>query len=65
MAPGKCPRCEKACGSIKLEEVDASVPFGDTIWKAVNYLCPWCNTILSTSIDPVALKTDIVNHNSI
>lgn len=55
----KCPKCEKLCPSIKLVEKDASAGIGSPTWKGVYYCCPWCQTILGASLDPVALKNDI------
>ena len=61
IALGKCPKCEKMVGHLKIEEIEAKVGFGGRSWNGINYLCPWCNTILGAGIDPVALKTDTVN----
>ena len=32
-----------------------------TPWKCIAFCCPHCNSILSVQIDPIAIKTDIVN----
>jgi hypothetical protein len=29
-------------------------------WKALTYACPSCNGALGVQIDPIAIKTDIV-----
>ena len=55
---GKCPKCEKPVSSVKAEAISAVV--GLENWKAVSYCCPWCDTVLSVQIDPVAIKTDIL-----
>lgn len=59
MGPGKCPKCENLVTRINLHGVQASVPFG-TVWNSITYNCPSCNTVLGVSIDPIAIKADIV-----
>jgi hypothetical protein len=56
---GKCPKCEQIVGHVNLVEINSSALFGQQ-WRTVKYCCPHCQTILSVQIDPVALKTDIV-----
>ena len=56
---GTCPGCGKIVGHVNLVEINASALFGQQ-WRTVKYCCPHCNVILSVQIDPVALKTDIV-----
>jgi hypothetical protein len=57
---GKCPKCDRTITNVKIEDVTVDVQFTPA-WKGISYVCPWCNTILSVQIDPVALKTDIIN----
>ncbi|MGD1153990.1 MAG: hypothetical protein ABR911_14105 [Syntrophales bacterium] len=57
---GKCPKCEKVVYNLKLEAIKINVSFHPR-WLGVSYLCPLCNTVLGVSIDPIAIKTDIVN----
>ncbi|WP_104839205.1 hypothetical protein [Sinorhizobium fredii] len=61
MATGKCPKCEKTVTRLKLEGVDATEGFSTGGWKAVTLLCPSCSTVLGAAIDPIAIKTDIIN----
>ncbi len=56
---GKCPKCDKILTSVKIENVDVKLGMSNA-WHGVSYSCPYCRAILSASIDPVALKTDIV-----
>jgi hypothetical protein len=44
---------------VNLVEINSSAFFGQQ-WRTVKYCCPHCQVILSVQIDPVALKTDIV-----
>ena len=57
---GKCPKCEKVVTSVRIEDVNVAVGFQPK-WQGIAYCCPSCNTMLSVQIDPVALKTDIIN----
>ena len=57
----KCPKCDSLLGSMKIKEANASAGMGSVTWKGVFYLCPYCQTVLGASIDPIALKNDIVN----
>ena len=57
----KCPKCEKAVTYIKIQGMDAKAGFGASSWKALTYVCPSCDTILSVQIDPIAIKTDTVS----
>jgi len=56
---GKCPKCASTITSVKIEDVDIKVGF-ESRWKGISYCCPSCNTVLNIQIDPVALKTDII-----
>ena len=58
MPTGKCPKCEKVAHQSIVEDVDLSS--GAAQWKGANYLCPHCRTILSVSLDPLALKNEIL-----
>ncbi len=57
---GKCPKCESTITNVKIEGVDVYVSMNKR-WRGVSYICPSCNSVLSVQIDPVALKTDIIN----
>ena len=56
---GKCPKCDKLVTRANINEIEASAFMG-TNWRTVTYSCPLCNTILGCQIDPIAIKTDIV-----
>ncbi len=56
----KCPKCEKPVFSVTVTPIDGNVPFG-TAWKCVAYSCVSCQSVLSVQIDPIAIKTDILN----
>jgi len=56
---GKCPKCDQIVSRANLNEIEASAFMG-TSWRTITYNCPHCSTILGCQIDPVAIKTDIV-----
>jgi hypothetical protein len=57
---GKCPKCEKTISSVNVEHVDIKQGFSGPQWHGASYTCPYCHAVLSVEIDPIALKTDIV-----
>jgi hypothetical protein len=56
---GKCPKCGNLVASVTLNEV--SVNTIGMIWRGVTYSCQSCNSVLSVGIDPVSLKSDLVD----
>ncbi len=57
--PGLCPKCQQPVGSLRGDALE--VTFISESYKAATYSCPACNTIISAEIDPIALRSDIVN----
>jgi transposase-like protein len=57
---GKCPKCDAVMPTVKIQGVTARELMGSS-WNAISYQCPTCETVLSVEIDPIALKSDIVN----
>lgn len=57
---GKCPKCERLLTNVKIEHLDISEGFSPK-WHGASLICPFCSTILGVSIDPIAIKIDIVN----
>ena len=58
---GKCPKCNQIVSTISIENVIINAGFGRPSWEGIAYLCQYCNTVLSVQIDPVSLKTDLIN----
>jgi hypothetical protein len=56
---GKCPKCDALVTRLDIHPLDAGT-YGDA-WKAVTYNCPMCSTVLGCQIDPIAVRTDIIN----
>jgi hypothetical protein len=55
---GKCPKCEASLKRVKAQYIDVETPKAN--YKGVSYVCPFCRTILSVSVDPLAVKNGIV-----
>jgi hypothetical protein len=56
---GKCPKCEGTIGFVNIEHVNVREGLQNK-WHGVSLICPHCRTVLGVSIDPIALKSDIV-----
>jgi hypothetical protein len=54
----KCPKCEGALRRVVVESI--TLDQDETSLKGATYSCPHCGTCLNVSIDPLALKTEIV-----
>lgn len=50
----KCPKCSNIVTTATLNDVSIGK------WRGVSYSCPFCFSILSIAIDPVALKSDAI-----
>lgn len=57
---GKCPKCEKILQNAHIETLNLKEGVSGPSWRGVSICCPWCKTILSVSIDPLALKDEMV-----
>lgn len=56
----KCPRCEQHIAEIRMEEITGKAN-PQRAWKCIAYTCPHCSTLISVQMNPLALKTDILN----
>lgn len=56
---GKCPHCHKPISSAAVENVDIKGE-ANVSYKGVTYLCPHCRSVLSVSMDQLALNGDLV-----
>jgi hypothetical protein len=55
----KCPKCDKAIDNVKIHSI-AGVTQTDKQAKCTAYTCPSCNTMISVSIDPLALNANLM-----
>lgn len=58
---GKCPKCQEVVLRANIADVPARAFMGRTEWKAISFNCPLCNTVIGMQIDPIAIKTDIID----
>ena len=56
----KCPYCNNTILSINLEKVQSSALCSMPPWNTILYSCPHCQKVLNVQIDPIAIKTDII-----
>ena len=57
-----CPYCKTLMNGSRIVGMDASEgPFAKKSFKAIAHCCPSCDAVFSVEIDPIALKTDIIN----
>ena len=56
---GKCPKCDALVSKVKIEHVDIMENLTSK-WHGVSLVCQYCGCVLGVSIDPVALKNDVV-----
>ena len=55
-----CPQCNATISHLNIQEMISSGLLGPQ-WRTIAFLCPICQKILSIQIDPIAIKTDIIN----
>lgn len=56
---GMCPSCDGAISWVEIERLDIREgPLPK--WTGVSLICPHCQHVLGVSVDPIALKDDIV-----
>ncbi len=56
---GTCPQCQAVVTHVTIGDVTISSFMGKP-WRGIKYFCPACGCVLSVQIDPIAIKTDIV-----
>jgi hypothetical protein len=57
----KCPACKTSFELVRIESVSvkSKKKKGDS-WNGIAYCCPSCDVAISVTIDPISVKTDIV-----
>lgn len=60
LGPAKCPKCDNPVHSVNISKANGVVGL-QTRWKCITFSCQTCNSVLGVQIDPIAIKTDIVN----
>lgn len=58
----KCPKCNRLINSVEIKHISINENFNPK-YNGVAYVCPNfdCDSIISVSIDPIAIKTDIID----
>lgn len=55
----KCPHCGNIVTKVYIEPVTVLVSHSPQ-WQGVTYGCNICRKVLSTSIDPLGIKADLI-----
>lgn len=55
-----CPSCEKHIQTAPLKDLEIGNKLTGPVWKGIAICCPHCQKTIGVSIDPIAIKTDIV-----
>ena len=55
-----CPSCDAPVLRAVIQEVPIGGLFSEQ-WRGITYSCPSCQHVLSVAIDPIAIKSDIVD----
>ena len=56
---GQCPKCERKISEVTVENI--TINGGDHDYKGVSYICPFCFSVLTVSMDQLSLNADLVN----
>jgi phage FluMu protein Com len=61
MARGKCPSCKQLVSELIIDAHISGFVHPGKQFACVNFLCPQCKTVVGTQMDPVTMKTEVVN----
>ena len=60
-----CPHCNEQLDSVDMTQVNGALSGAKrAAWNCVGYSCPSCNKVLSVQINPLGMKSDILNEVS-
>jgi len=54
------PRCQALLKSFVIEKATAAVSPQSTQYKMAAYCCPYCGVVISTEMDPISFKAEII-----
>lgn len=60
---GLCPYCKMTISKVVMEgiTIEPGLGFDSPVYNGVSYLCPTCHSVLSVSLDPIAIQTDTIS----
>ncbi len=61
MARGKCPSCKHILSELIIDAHIAGKVHASKTLRCINFLCPNCNTVVGSQMDPVPVKTETVD----
>jgi hypothetical protein len=61
---GQCPKCSATVSRAEVEHISITENF-QSRWHGITLVCPSCHCLLGASIDPIAIRSDLVDeiHN--
>ena len=61
MARGKCPTCEQLLAELVIDAHIIGKVHASKTFRCINFLCPNCNTVVGSQLDPIPVKTETVD----
>ena len=61
MARGKCPTCKELLAELIVDAHITGRVHSDKSVRCINFLCPNCNTVVGSQMDPTPVKTETVD----
>ena len=61
MARGKCPTCNQVLAELVIDAHITGKVHADRTFRCINFLCPYCSTVVGSQLDPVLVKTETVD----
>jgi hypothetical protein len=61
MARGKCPSCKQTLSELVIDAHITGKVHASKSVRCINFLCPNCNTIVGSQMDPAPVKTETVD----
>lgn len=61
MARGKCPTCKILLSELVIDAHITGKVHADKSIRCINFLCPNCQTVVGSQIDPAPVRTETVD----
>ncbi len=61
MARGKCPSCKQILSELVIDAHITGKVHASRTMRCINFLCPNCNTVVGSQMDPAPVKTETVD----
>jgi len=61
MARGKCPSCKQILSELVIDAHITGKVHASRSLRCINFLCPYCSTVVGSQMDPAPVKTETVD----